>query len=111
MLTTPRVYGSWLRSLARLARTRAGSSALQLALRAELKIGELEKLPSSQFGTFPLHNRALSGRPPRRVEDLKLGVPRSGWAKQSMDYTAAYEARRTTPERILARVLEAAREL
>ena len=111
MLTTPRVYGSWLRSLARLARTRAGSSALQLALRAELKIGELDKLPASQFGTFPLHNRALSGRPPRRVEDLKLGAPRSGWAKQSVDFTSAYEARRTTPERILGRVLEAAREL
>ncbi|HSQ65718.1 MAG TPA: amidase [Polyangiaceae bacterium] len=111
MLSTPRVYGSWLRSLARLARTRAGSSALQLALRAELGINELAGLPHADFGPYPLHNRALSARSPRKLEDLKLAPPRGGWAKQSVDFTSAYEARRTTPERILARVLEAAREL
>jgi len=103
--------GTWLRSLARLARTRAGSSALQLALRAELGITALADLPSSMFGAYPLHNRALSGRPPRRLEDLALGVPRSGWSKSSADFARAYESRRTTPEKLLARVLEGAATL
>ena len=103
--------GSWLRSLARLARTRAGSSALQLALRAELQISALAELPSSMFGPYPLHNRAIGARPPRRLEDLALGVPRAGWSKSSADFVAAYEARKATPERVLARVLERAAEL
>lgn len=111
MLTTPRISGSLLKSLARLARTRAGSSALQLALRAELKITELAALPSSMFGPVPLTNRAISGRPPRKAEDAKLPLPRPPWSKTSAEYAAAYEKRRTTPERVAARVLECAREL
>src|SRR6185437_16815734 len=111
MLTAPRISGSWLRSLARLARTRAGSSALEIALRAELGINALGDLPSSLFGAFPLDNRARSGRPPRKLEDLALGVPKSGWSKSSADFVAAYESRRATPERILSRVLEGAGEL
>ena len=111
MLSAPRIWGTWLRSLARLSRTRAGSSALELALRAELGISALADLPAPMFGPFPLDNRARAGRPPRRLEDLALGVPRSGWSKTSADFVAAYESRRATPERVLARVFERAREL
>jgi aspartyl-tRNA(Asn)/glutamyl-tRNA(Gln) amidotransferase subunit A len=110
-LSAPRMSGTVLRSLARLARTRAGASALQLALRAELKISELDQLSAAMFGTIALHNRPVPGRPPRRLEDLKLALPRAGWSKPSVDFTAEYEARRTTPERVLAHVLENARAL
>jgi Asp-tRNA(Asn)/Glu-tRNA(Gln) amidotransferase A subunit family amidase len=103
--------GSWLRSLARMARTRAGSSALQLALRAELKITALADLPPAMFGAYPLHNRALGARPPRRLEDLRLGLPGAGWAPSSRELVAAFESRRTTPERVLSRVLDCADEL
>jgi Asp-tRNA(Asn)/Glu-tRNA(Gln) amidotransferase A subunit family amidase len=103
--------GTWLRSLARLARTRAGSSALQLALRAELKISELASLPSEMFGGIALHNRPVSGRPPRNHEHLNLPLPQTGWSLTSAELTKAYETRRTTPERIAARVLENARTL
>ncbi len=111
MLTSPRISGSWLRSLSRLARTRAGSSALQLALRAELKISELDTLVSSSFGSIALHNRPVAGRPPRRLEDLKLARPKSGWSKSSADFIAAYETRKATPEQVLVRVLERAQAL
>ncbi len=111
MLTAPRMSGSILKSLARLARTRAGSSALQLALRAELKINALQSLPADAFGTIALHNGVLSSRPPRKLEDQKLGVPKPGWSKTSAEYFSAYESRRTTPEKIAQRVLERAREL
>src|SRR5512142_305503 len=111
MLSTPRISGSLLKSLARLARTRAGSSALQLALRAALKIIDLADLPSSMFGPVPLDNRAISARSPRRLEDAKLPLPRPPWSKTSAEFAAAYEKRRTTPERIASRVLECAREL
>ncbi len=110
-MLAPRMSGTWLRSLARLARTRAGASALQLALRAELKITELDKLPAAMFGAIALHNRPTSARPPRRLEDLKLALPPAGWSKPSVDFAAAYEARRTTPERVLLRVLENAHAL
>ncbi|HEY1954645.1 MAG TPA: amidase [Polyangiaceae bacterium] len=111
MLTAPRISGTWLRSLARFARTRAGSSALEIALRAELGISALSDLSSSLYGAFPLDNRARSGRPPRRLENLGLGLPKSGWSKTSADFVAAYESRRATPERIAGRVLERAAEL
>jgi aspartyl-tRNA(Asn)/glutamyl-tRNA(Gln) amidotransferase subunit A len=111
MLSAPRISGSLLKSLARLARTRAGSSALQLALRAELRISELEKLPSSMFGSIALSNRAVSGRPPRRLEDLSLPVPKPGWSGTSADFAVAYAARRATPEQVLAVALENARKL
>jgi len=103
--------GSWLRSLARLARTRAGASALQLALRAELKISELDDLSAAMYGAIALHNRPLAARPPRRLEDLRLALPRAGWSRPSVDFASAYEARRTTPEHVLGRVLENARAL
>ena len=111
MLSAPRISGSLLKSLARLARTRAGSSALQLALRAELRISELEKLPSSMFGAIALTNRAVSGRPPRRLEDLSLPLPKSGWSGTSADFAVAYAQRRATPEQVLAVALENARKL
>jgi aspartyl-tRNA(Asn)/glutamyl-tRNA(Gln) amidotransferase subunit A len=111
MITTPRISGSLLKSLARMARTRAGSSALQLALRAELEISELAGLPSSMFGPLALSNSAIAGRPPRRLEDARLPLPKSPWSRSSAEYAMAYETRRATPERVLARVLEAARSL
>jgi aspartyl-tRNA(Asn)/glutamyl-tRNA(Gln) amidotransferase subunit A len=111
MLSAPRISGSLLKSLARLARTRAGSSALQLALRAELRISELEKLPSSMFGSIALSNRAVSGRSPRRLEDLSLPLPKSGWSGTSADFALAYAQRRATPEQVLAVALENARKL
>ena len=103
--------GTWLRSLARLARTRAGSSALEIALRAELKISELQSLPADAFGAIGLNNRAVSARLPRTYEDRRLPLPRAGWSGSSADFTAAYEGRRTTPEQVLVRVLENARAL
>ena len=103
--------GSILRSLARFARTRAGASALELALRAELKINALASLPTDAYGTIALHNRALQARSPRKGEDQRLSLPKSPWSKSSADFFSAYESRRMTPEKILARVLECAREL
>jgi len=111
MLIAPRMSGSILKSLARLARTRAGASALQLALRAELKINALRALPADAFGAIALHNRALQARAPRKTDDQKLGVPKAGWSKSSAEFFAAYEARRSSPEKILARVIERAKEL
>ena len=111
VLSAPRVSGSWLRSLARLARTRAGSSALQLALRAELKISELAALPPELYGSIALHNRPLPGRAPRKTEDLGLPLPARGWSPSSADFVRAYATRKSTPERVLARLLDNARAL
>ena len=111
VLSAPRVSGSWLRSLARLARTRAGSSALEIALRAELKISELASLPPEVYGAIALHNRPVPGRPPRKAEDLGLPLPSRGWCPSSADFARAYATRKATPERVLARVLDNARAL
>src|SRR5450755_4322790 len=96
MLSAPRIHGTLLRSLARLARTRAGGAALEHALRAELQISDLLAIPEALRGPIPLHNRALAGRPPRVWEDQKLAPPASAdWPSTSASYVKAYEARRT----------------
>ncbi len=112
MIHTPRIHGTWLRSLARLARTRAGASALEHALRAELKINELTSIPEALRGPVPLHNRARASRAPRVWEDAHLPLPNPGeWPRSSATFVSAYEARRTTPEQVTERVLVAARKL
>ncbi len=112
MLTAPRIHGTLLRSLARLARTKAGVTALHHGFRKELKIAALEELPEAMRLGVPMSNRAISGRPPRRTEDAKLPHPkRASWSATAADYVAAYEARRTTPEAVLNRVFEQARAL
>ncbi len=81
-------------------------------MKAELAINELDAVPESARGGVPLHNRARQGRPPRVWEDSKLPPPRLGdWPRSSETFVAAYDARRTTPERVTSRVLEAARDL
>lgn len=111
MIHTPRIHGTWLRSLARLARTRAGVSALEHALRAELKIGELGDVPEELRGAVPLHNRARQSRAPRTWEDARLPLPSAEWPRSSASFVSAYDSRKTTPERVTASVLDAAREL
>ena len=82
------------------------------ALRAELRIGDLNQLPEGARGGVPMDNRPIAGRPPRQADDAKLGLPsRTSWSRSSADFVAAYEGRRATPEQVTGRVLEAARSL
>ncbi|CAN5409463.1 hypothetical protein BH09MYX1_BH09MYX1_55710 [soil metagenome] len=112
MLTAPRIHGTLLRSLARLARTKAGTAALYHALRNELGIGKLSDLPEEMRLGLALNNRAIAGRPPRRGEDQKLPLPRhTSWTPGATDYVAAYNTRKATPEGVVQRVFESARTL
>lgn len=112
MLTAPRIHGTLLRSLARLARTRAGKAALERALRKELGIDALAALPLAMRGAIPLHNRVVAGRPPRHWQDAGLPPPDArAWPRTSADYVRAYTSRKTTPERVTANVLERAEAL
>ena len=112
VITAPRIHGSLLRSVARLARTRPGANALLHALRAELRISELSDLPATARGGVPMDNRPVAGRPPRQGDDAKLGVPsRTSWSRCSADFVTAYEKHRSTPEQVTGRVLDATRAL
>ena len=111
MLSAPRISGSLLKSLARLARTRAGSSALQLALRAELGINALQafaRRPRSERSRSTIV--ALLGSAAAKASKItRSASPKSGWSKIHRPISSRRTSRaRTTPERILARVLERA---
>lgn len=108
----PRIHGTLLRQLARLARTRPGSATLQLALRADFQLDALSSIAESLRGPVPLHVRPVQSKRPRRWEDARLAPPiHRAWSGTSANFYERYEARRTTPEFIVRRTLEAAREL
>ncbi|WP_394837024.1 amidase [Pendulispora rubella] len=107
----PRLSGAFLRAAARAARTKTGSVAVYHALRADLKIGELEQLPAEARGSLPLHNRVVAGRPPRTGEDARLPLPAPPWSGTSASYVAHYTQGTLTPEDVVVRCLAAAREL
>ncbi|HEY2518001.1 MAG TPA: amidase [Polyangiaceae bacterium] len=111
-LRTPRLSGYALASLARLARSRAGGTALRGILRAELKVGQLTSLPDALRADLPPSVRPLQARPPRTPEDAGLPVPGgNAWAGTSESFTVAYRDGMTTPRAVVERALDAAREL
>jgi aspartyl-tRNA(Asn)/glutamyl-tRNA(Gln) amidotransferase subunit A len=111
-IKTPRMSGVALTSLARLARSRAGSAALKGILRGELKVGLLAALPDALRGDVPLDTRPLQARPPRTPDDARLPPVGGGsWAGTSDTFARAYADGATTPRDVMERVYEAAREL
>src|SRR4051812_33260309 len=72
---SPRLSGGSLKNVARLARTRVGSIALQKLLRSELRIDRLGLLPDELRGDVPLDTNAHPGRPPRTAANAGLPLP------------------------------------
>lgn len=108
----PRVHGRVLRQVARLARTRAGAATLELALRADFQLDALAEIADTLRGAVPLHNRPIQAKRPRRWDDARLPPPlHRAWSGSSASFLERYEQRKTTPEVIVRRVLDAAREL
>ena len=112
MVSPPRISGGLLRTLAKAARTKAGSRGLYRLLRADLKIDALTNLPEECRGTVPLHVRATQGRPPRKADDARHELPGdTSWSGTSARFVAAYESDETTPSEVISRCLEEARSL
>jgi aspartyl-tRNA(Asn)/glutamyl-tRNA(Gln) amidotransferase subunit A len=108
----PRIHGSLLHQLARLARTRPGSATLQLAMRADFQLDAIADVAEALRGDIPTSTRPLQASRPRKWEDQRLAPPTSrAWSGSTATYADRYEHRRTTPEVIVRRVIEAAREL
>ena len=108
----PRISGTVLRQLARLARTRAGGATLEVAVRADFQLDALASIGEALRGAVPLHNRPTQARKPRAWTDARLPAVRDrAWAGTSYAYVAAYETRRLTPEEVTRRTLEEARRL
>ncbi len=97
--------------MARLSGTRVGQMALFKVLRAELGIEALSALPERMRGPIPLHNRAVGGRPPRELEDRKLGPLVLPWSFTSASIADAYRRGVITPRELVERVLVSARGL
>jgi aspartyl-tRNA(Asn)/glutamyl-tRNA(Gln) amidotransferase subunit A len=100
-----------LRALARLARTRAGASLLYAFARGEMRIGDLQRIPSSLLGELALDNRPLAGRPPRESAAAGLPRPPAPWSGTSATMTSAYRAGATTPTRVVEEAFAKARAL
>jgi aspartyl-tRNA(Asn)/glutamyl-tRNA(Gln) amidotransferase subunit A len=109
--SAPRLSGRLLKSLAALAKTRAGSALIYRITRGDLRIDELPRLAPHHFGDVPLDNHAVAGRPPRRVESAHLALPAPPWSGTSATRTAAYASGETTPVAAVRHALEAARAL
>jgi aspartyl-tRNA(Asn)/glutamyl-tRNA(Gln) amidotransferase subunit A len=107
----PRLNGRSLHNLARLARTRVGSLALQRILRSELRINQLTALPDALRGDVPLDTNAHPGRPPRVVESLGLPLPGGGWAPSINTLTTAYRERKLSPREVVRKALDEAARL
>ncbi len=110
---SPRLSGAAIRAVARVARTRAGALALYRALRADLRLPDLEALPESARGDVPLDTRPLAGQPPRKLSDERLGapVPQGLWPMTGARYREAYARGARTPLDVVERCLRAAEEL
>jgi len=110
--TPPRLSGTVLRTVARAARTRAGASLLYRALRADLKIDDLAALPEHVRGDIQLHNRPIAGRAPRSPRDENLPMTASDtWPPTSARITAAYANGALSPEKVVAKCMQYARDL
>jgi len=85
---------------------------LASVLRAELGIDALRRLPHDFRGPLPFSLTPLAARDPVRRPSAELGLPKGERVPRSvLELAAAYRARKATPERVTARVLEAARDL
>jgi Asp-tRNA(Asn)/Glu-tRNA(Gln) amidotransferase A subunit family amidase len=108
---SPRLSGLSLKNLARVARTRVGSVALQRVLRADLQVDRLEEVPESLRGDLPLDTRVHPGRAPRERASEALPLPEPGWAPGARVLTQAYKARKVSPREVVQRALDEARRL
>lgn len=108
----PRLNGAPLRNLARFARTRVGTLALERILRSDLRVDRLPQLGGELRGDVPLDTNAHPGRPPRAAasEDLPLPGAR-GWAPSMTTLTAAYRTGRVSPREVVRRAIGEARRL
>jgi aspartyl-tRNA(Asn)/glutamyl-tRNA(Gln) amidotransferase subunit A len=111
MPSPPRISGRLLKSLATIAKTRAGSALVYRVTRADLRIDELPAIAPQHFGDVPLDNQPIGGRPPRRAENANLPPPAPPWSGTSATRTAAYAAGTTTPVAAVREALAAARAL
>ena len=111
MARSPRLSGSALKNLARLARTRIGGIALQRILRSDLGVDKLDALPDTLRADVPLDTRAHPGRAPREHQSQDLPWPRAGWAPNSTTLTAAYRDGSLSPRDVVTRALAEARRL
>jgi Asp-tRNA(Asn)/Glu-tRNA(Gln) amidotransferase A subunit family amidase len=111
MPSPPRISGRFLKSLAALAKTRAGSAIVYRVTRADLRIDALPAVAPHLFGDIPLDNRPVGGRAPRDVESADLPLPAPPWSGTSATRTAAYAAGTTTPVAAVREAFAAARKL
>jgi len=111
MPSPPRISGRLLKSLATIAKTRAGSSLVYRVTRADLRIDELSAIAPQHFGDVPLDNQPIGGRPPRLAENANLPPPAPPWSGTSATRTAAYAAGTMTPVAAVRDALAAARAL
>jgi aspartyl-tRNA(Asn)/glutamyl-tRNA(Gln) amidotransferase subunit A len=111
MTSPPRISGRFLKSLAALGKTRAGSAIIYRVTRGDLRIDELPKIAPRHFGDVPLDNTPIGGRPPRHAGDASLPFPPPPWGGTSATRTAAYAAGTTTPVAAVRHALDAARHL
>jgi aspartyl-tRNA(Asn)/glutamyl-tRNA(Gln) amidotransferase subunit A len=113
-MSAPRISGTALRSVARVAQTKVGALALKRLFLADLKMSDIAKLPDELFGDVPIDTRPLAGRPPRAHGAngaAALGALAAPWSGTSATLADAYRAKKTTPSEIVAHALRAAREL
>ncbi len=110
-MATPRLNGLPLRNVARIARTRVGSLALQRILRQELRIDGLRAVPEELRGDVPLDTRPIAARPPRELPAKDLPPPEGGWSPSIERFARAYREGRTTPREVVTGALAEARRL
>lgn len=117
-MPAPRISGTALRTLARLARTGPGALAVYHALRNDIRVRELASLPDGLRGDFMTGLTPIAGRPPRAGNAASaLPLPAEGWAPSTETYARAYAAGhtgktgKTDPVEVTKRCLALAREL
>jgi aspartyl-tRNA(Asn)/glutamyl-tRNA(Gln) amidotransferase subunit A len=112
MRIPPRISGTALAALAKLARTAPGSNLIYRILRSDLGINELGRLSDAWRDDVALETRPRMSRPPRELDRLEFSGSAvdagHAWPRTSNDLTRGYRAGRTRPAEVVQRALAAA---
>lgn len=106
-MAQPRLSGLSLTATLHLARTKPGALLLKHLFLKDLRVHELERLPTELLGDVPLDTRVRGARPPRQTEG---GLPlptSSGDHPTSTELVQRYTSGKTSPEAIVKHAYDA----
>lgn len=111
-LKPPRISGSALAAMRRLAETPGADVALRALLKTTLGIDRLAELPERFRGPLPMHTRPLQARPANARPSAGLPRPaQAEWPRTIHSFASAYRDGNISPRDVATRALAQLDEL